>query len=156
MVLINYLGIFCLFFRGGLSSQEDGFGTLSHFQPKGRLENWEEDQILIPQYPRAPVVDFIKQESNSQNSINLCNNPHGDEEFQLAPSSRPVWSPVQIMPVSSPRSCVTSLSNNNILDFTYNKADNKRNQHAVHSSEVRKNFFPCSFVLLQVALSLCS
>ncbi|BBG98962.1 basic helix-loop-helix DNA-binding superfamily protein [Prunus dulcis] len=86
--------------KGGLSSQEDGFG-ISHFQPKGRLENWEEDQILIPQYPRAPVVDFIKQESNSQNSINLCNNPHGDEEFQLAPSSRPVWSPVQIMPVSS-------------------------------------------------------
>ncbi|VVA18694.1 PREDICTED: mRNAion factor [Prunus dulcis] len=120
---------------GGLSSQEDGFGTLSHFQPKGRLENWEEDQILIPQYPRAPVVDFIKQESSSQNSINLCNNPHGDEEFQLAPSSRPVWSPVQIMPVSSPRSCVTSLSNNNILDFSYNKADNKRNQHADHSSE---------------------
>ncbi|BFG24466.1 hypothetical protein CerSpe_107390 [Prunus speciosa] len=120
---------------GGLSSQEDGFGTLSHFQPKGRLENWEEDQILIPQYPRAPVVDFIKQESNSQNSINLCNNPHGDEEFQLAPSSRPVWSPVQIMPVSSPRSCVTSLSNNNILDFSYNKADNKRNQQADHSSE---------------------
>ncbi|XP_021829118.1 transcription factor bHLH68-like isoform X2 [Prunus avium] len=120
---------------GGLSIHEDGFGTLSHFQPKGRLENWEEDQIFIPQYPRAPVVDFIKQESNSQNSINLCNNPHGDEEFQLAPSSRPVWSPVQIMPVSSPRSCVTSLSNNNILDFSYNKADNKRNQQADHSSE---------------------
>lgn len=140
-----------------MSIHEDGFGTLSHFQPKGRLENWEEDQIFIPQYPRAPVVDFIKQESNSQNSINLCNNPHGDEEFQLAPSSRPVWSPVQIMPVSSPRSCVTSLSNNNILDFSYNKADNKRNQQADHSSEVRKNFSPSySFVLLQVALSFCS
>ncbi|KAM1714452.1 hypothetical protein ACFX11_025304 [Malus domestica] len=130
---------------GGLSSQEDTFGTLSHnFQPKSRLESWEEDQILITQYPRAPlpphgVDNIIKQEANSQNSINLLgSSPHGDEEFQLQAlsSCRPVWSPVQTMPVSSPRSCVTSLSNtNNILDFSYNKTDNKRNQHADHSSE---------------------
>ncbi|XP_050160921.1 transcription factor bHLH68-like isoform X4 [Malus sylvestris] len=130
---------------GGLSSQEDSFGTLSHnFQPKSRLKYWEEDQILIPQYPWAPlpphgVDNIIKQEVSSQNSINLLGSTrHGDEEFQpQAPSSsRPVWSPVQIMPVSSPRSCVTSSSNtNNILDFSYNKTDNKRNQHADHSSE---------------------
>ncbi|KAM1011305.1 hypothetical protein FF1_046518 [Malus domestica] len=130
---------------GGLSSQEDSFGTLSHnFQPKSRLKYWEEDQILIPRYPWAPlpphgVDNIIKQEVSSQNSINLLGSTrHGDEEFQpQAPSSsRPVWSPVQIMPVSSPRSCVTSSSNtNNILDFSYNKTDNKRNQHADHSSE---------------------
>ncbi|XP_070660929.1 transcription factor bHLH68-like isoform X2 [Malus domestica] len=131
--------------QGGLSSQEDSFGTLSHnFQPKSRLKYWEEDQILIPRYPWAPlpphgVDNIIKQEVSSQNSINLLGSTrHGDEEFQpQAPSSsRPVWSPVQIMPVSSPRSCVTSSSNtNNILDFSYNKTDNKRNQHADHSSE---------------------
>ncbi|KAB2612858.1 transcription factor bHLH68-like [Pyrus ussuriensis x Pyrus communis] len=130
---------------GGLSSQEDSFGTLSHhFQPKSSLKNWEEDQILIPQYPRAPfpphgVDSIIKQEGSSQNSINLLGSTrHVDEEFQpQAPGSRPpVWSPVQIMPVSSPRSCVTSSSNtNNILDFSYDKTDNKRNQHADHSSE---------------------
>ena len=140
--------MFSSFFRGGLYSQEDSFGTLSHnFQPKSRLKNWEEDQIFIPQYPSAPlpphgVDNIIKQEASSQNSINLLGSTrHGDEEFQpQAPSSsRPAWSPVQIMPVSSPRSCVTSSSNtNNILDFSYNKTDNKRNQHADISSEVIK------------------
>ena len=135
-----------------MSSHEDTFDT-HNFQPKSRLESWEEDQILITQYPRAPlgVDNIIKQDANSQNSINLLgSSPHGDEEFQLqAPSScRLVWSPVQTMPVSSPRSCVTSSSNaNNILDFSYNKTDNKRNQHADHSSEVIKGeLYPFQYI----------
>lgn len=124
-----------IFFSGGLSGEDqDSFGNLSHFPPK-RLENWEDhQQILIPQYPRVnPVVDsnIIKQEVNSQNTSNLCDGGH--EEFQAPYNNRPSWSPVQInMPVSSPRSCVTSLSSNNILDFSYNQ----KNQHADHSSEV--------------------
>ncbi|KAM5579097.1 transcription factor bHLH68 [Rosa sericea] len=122
---------------GGLSGEDqDNFGSLNHFPPK-RLENWEDhqQQILIPQsYPRVnPVVDsnIIKQEVNSQNNSNLCGGD-GGEEFQAPYNNRPSWSAAQInMPVSSPRSCITSLSSNNILDFSYNQ----KNQHADHSSE---------------------
>ncbi|GLU22237.1 hypothetical protein SLE2022_383270 [Rubroshorea leprosula] len=111
---------------GGLSGgEEDRFGQLSHFQPR-KLENWE-DQILNPS-SRVPFVD-VKQEV-SQNS-NVYG--HGDEEFQ---APRPAANWPQIMPVSSPRSCVTSLSSNNMLDFSYNKSDGS-NKHpaADHSSE---------------------
>ncbi|KAG8643409.1 hypothetical protein MANES_11G037000v8 [Manihot esculenta] len=106
---------------GGLSGEEDRFG-LSHFQPK-KLENWE-DPILNP-YSRVPVVADVKQEI-PQNS-NLYG--HGDEEFQqLRPTTWP-----QVMPVSSPRSCITTLSSN-ILDFSYNKPC-VRSQHPDQSSE---------------------
>ncbi|KAA8540391.1 hypothetical protein F0562_024690 [Nyssa sinensis] len=108
----------------GLASEEDGFGGLSHFQCK-RLENWE-DQILKPSL-RAPVVDVNLKQEVAQSS--QLYGHHGDDyEFQAC---KPSWS--QVMPVSSPRSCVTSLSSN-ILDFSYNKADG-RNQHPDHSSE---------------------
>ena len=87
---------------------------------------WE-DQILNLSQRVHSSVD-VKQEVVSHNS-HLYN--HGDEGFQT--SSRPTnWS--QIMPASSPRSCVTSLSATNILDFS-NKAG-VRNQHADHSTEV--------------------
>lgn len=107
------------FFRVGSSGEEDRFGS-SDFQAKN--VEWE-DQILNPSQ-RIPAVD-VKQEVVSQSSHPYN---HGDEGFQ---TSRPPWS--QIMPVSSPRSCVTNLSTN-ILDFS-NKAG-VRNQHADHSTEV--------------------
>ncbi|KAJ4834103.1 hypothetical protein Tsubulata_041490 [Turnera subulata] len=105
---------------GGLSGDEDRFG-LGHYQPK-KLENSWEDQILNP--AAVHVVADVKQEV-SQNS-NLYG--RGDEEFH---TPRPAWS--QVMPVSSPRSCVTSsLSSNNILDFSYNKTADGKNQHPDH------------------------
>ncbi|KAK6268069.1 hypothetical protein QUC31_012229 [Theobroma cacao] len=112
---------------GGLSGEEERFGP-SHFQTK-KLENWE-NQILNPS-PRVPVVD-VKQEV-TQNS-NLYG--HGDEEFQASkpPAAVAAWS--HIMPVSSSRSCITSLSSSNILDFSYNKAaDGTNTQPLDHSSE---------------------
>ncbi|WJZ94553.1 hypothetical protein VitviT2T_013399 [Vitis vinifera] len=102
----------------GSSGEEDRFGS-SDFQAKN--VEWE-DQILNTSQ-RIPAVD-VKQEVVSQSSHPYN---HGDEGFQ---TSRPPWS--QIMPVSSPRSCVTNLSTN-ILDFS-NKAG-VRNQHADHSTE---------------------
>ncbi|XP_061984675.1 transcription factor bHLH68-like isoform X2 [Populus nigra] len=107
---------------GGSSGDEDRYG-MSQFQAK-KLENWE-DQILNPS-PSISVVADVKQEV-SHNS-NLYG--HGDEDFQALRS--PAWP--QVMPVSSPRSCVTSISSTNILDFSYNKADGA-NQHPDQSSE---------------------
>lgn len=110
-----------------MSAGEEEKFVMSQFQAT-KLENWE-DQILNP----SPRNDVIKQEV-SQNS-NLYG--HGDEDFQAAPRSAN-WS--QIMPVSSPTSCVTSFRNNsnNIFDFSYNK-----NQQPDQSSEVNFIFILC-------------
>lgn len=114
---------------------QDNFGSLNHFPQS---------------YPRVnPAVDsnIIKQEINSQN--NLCGGDGGHEEFQAPYINRPSWSAVQInMPVSSPRSCVTSLSSNNMLDFSYNQ----KNQHADHSSEVSDG----SIIFFSVLFLLCN
>lgn len=108
---------------GGLSAGDEDKIVLGHFQPR-KLDNWE-DQILNPP-ARLPVVDVVKQEV-PQNS-NLYG--HGGEDFQ---APRPAWS--QMIPVSSPSSCVTSFSNNNNkLDFSYNKVDGG-SQHPNQSSE---------------------
>lgn len=110
---------FIFFSRVGSSGEEDRFGS-SDFQVKN--VEWE-DQILNPSQ-RVPAVD-VKQEVVSQSSHLYT---HVEDSFQ---TSRTAWS--QIMPVSSPRSCVTSLSTN-ILDFSNNAG--VRNQHANHSTEV--------------------
>ncbi|XP_019436441.1 PREDICTED: transcription factor bHLH68-like isoform X1 [Lupinus angustifolius] len=108
----------------GLPGEEERMG-LSHFQTK-KLENWDE-QILDPS-SRVPIFDIIKQEVSQ--SGNLYGHEH--EEFQVAGSS---WS--HMVPIFSPMSCVTtSLSSNNILDFTYNNVDQKKiNQLLDQTSE---------------------
>ncbi|KAI7986031.1 Transcription factor bHLH68 [Camellia lanceoleosa] len=108
---------------GGLASEEEKLG-LSHFQSK-KLENWE-DQILSPSLRVNPSVVDVKQEVAQSRRLY----GHGDDEFQTC---RPSWSH-QVMPVSSPRSCVTNLSSSNMLDFSNNKIDG-RNQHPDHSPE---------------------
>uniref|UniRef100_A0A5B7APV0 Putative Basic helix-loop-helix DNA-binding superfamily protein isoform 1 n=1 Tax=Davidia involucrata TaxID=16924 RepID=A0A5B7APV0_DAVIN len=116
-----------LLLSGVASTEEDGFGGLiSHFQSRKLENNWE-DQILKPSL-RAPVVD-VKQEVAQ--SCQLLYGHGDDDEFQAC---RPTSSWSQGMPVSSPMSCVTSLSANIILDFANNKADG-RNQYPHHSSE---------------------
>ncbi|XVF86660.1 hypothetical protein PTKIN_Ptkin18bG0059900 [Pterospermum kingtungense] len=112
---------------GGLPGEEERFGP-SHFQPK-KLEIWE-NQMLNPS-PRVPVVD-VKQEVTQTSNLY----DHGDDEFQAsrpAATALAAWS--QIVPVSSPRSCITSLSSNT-LDFSYNKPANGSNAQPLdHSSE---------------------
>ncbi|KAL5576474.1 hypothetical protein UlMin_018173 [Ulmus minor] len=92
----------------GGGGEEDRLG-LSHFQPK-KLDNWEEQ--ILNQPPRVPVGELKQEVSQKSN-----------------------YYPQRVMPVSSPRSCVTSsLGSNNMLDFSYNKADGS-NQNMDHSSE---------------------
>ena len=112
--------------RGGLSGEEERFGP-SHFQPK-KLEIWE-NQIINPS-PSVPGID-VKQEVTQDSNLY----GHGDDEFQASRTAA-AWS--QIIPVSSPRSCITSVSSN-MLDFSYSKAaDGSNTQPLYHSSEVRK------------------
>nr|DAD35578.1 TPA_asm: hypothetical protein HUJ06_006218 [Nelumbo nucifera] len=106
---------------GGLVGEEDRAG-LNHFHHAKKMENWE-DQLLYTSQ-NVPVVD-VKQEVSENGYVY----GHGNEEFQAARSSS--WS--QIMPASSPRSCITSFSSN-MLDFSNNKSDG-RHQKPDHSSE---------------------
>ncbi|XP_041002088.1 transcription factor bHLH68-like [Juglans microcarpa x Juglans regia] len=106
------------------AGDDERFG-LSNFHNK-KLEIWE-DQILNPS-PRVPVLDEILKQEVSQNNLY----DHGEEEFHAPRSS--AWS--QIMPVSSPRSYVTSFTNNHIFDISYNKVKGRNYQHPDHPSEI--------------------
>ncbi|KAF9613410.1 hypothetical protein IFM89_008240 [Coptis chinensis] len=109
---------------GGLVGEQDRSGV-SHFQNK-KLENWE-DQVLYSSSSTVPVVD-VKQEI-SEGAYAAAYNHGNHEELQ---GTRPTnWS--HVMAASSPKSCVTSFSSNNILDFS-NKADGRHPQPE-HSSE---------------------
>ncbi|KAG4945058.1 hypothetical protein AAZX31_15G016700 [Glycine max] len=89
-----------LFFTG-LPGEEEKLG------PK-KLENWNVQDLNTAS--RVPFLDVIRQQVSQRGNLY----DHG-----------PSWS--HMVPVSSPVSCVTSFSSNNILDFTYNKSDHRRN-----------------------------
>ncbi|EXB74538.1 hypothetical protein L484_026235 [Morus notabilis] len=123
----------------GLSGdQEDKLFGQNHFQPK-KMEDWEDQMMsnnttvnppprLIPLHNIAD--DHVKA-VNSQKRNNLYGQAdHEEIILQQANNIRSFincgWS--QIVPAvsSSPRSCVTSsvgsTTNNNMLDFSYNKS----------------------------------
>ncbi|KAJ8768814.1 hypothetical protein K2173_023718 [Erythroxylum novogranatense] len=91
---------------GGFVGDEDK-GSIDHFQG-GKVENWE-DQILHNASSAASVVNV-----NPVNSVSSYVYGHANKDFQAAPNY-PTWS--QLMPVSSPKSCVTTFSSN-MLDFS--------------------------------------
>lgn len=73
----------------------------------------------------------IKQENYSNSNIYS----HENAEFQQA---KPNWSQM-IIPVSSPTSCVTTLSNSsttsNMLDFSSNNSDMMHHHHHHHPQQ---------------------
>ncbi|KAK4391685.1 Transcription factor [Sesamum angolense] len=108
---------------GGLVGEEDKPG-LSHMQAK-KLENWE--QQLLNHTSNSCAVDTVKQE----NSASSYTYGPGNVEFQPAKPTN-CWSH-QIVSASSPKSCVTTLSNN-MLDFSPKSSDLKQ-PHQDPSSE---------------------
>ncbi|KAL3532472.1 hypothetical protein ACH5RR_005993 [Cinchona calisaya] len=116
---------------GGLVSEEDQ-------KAKKQLENWEEVQLLHLQPPNVVADDHyhVKQENSTGNNGAYNNSNmyggHENAEFHAAAAKPTTWS--QMMPVSSPTSCVTSLSSN-MLDFSNNKSDGIRHPPPDRSSE---------------------
>ncbi|KAL9330154.1 hypothetical protein ACSQ67_005157 [Phaseolus vulgaris] len=92
----------------GMVSEEEK-GAMCQVESK-KLENWE--QQMLSQASRAAMVD-VKQEG----SVNSYVYGHGNEDFH---PPKPTWS--QIVPASSPKSCVTSFSSS-MLDFSNNNTD---------------------------------
>nr|QDH08901.1 transcription factor bHLH68 isoform X1 [Cymbidium sinense] len=107
---------------GGLVGEEERYSLGTPFK---KALNWEEQLMHQSQGPYA--ID-VKQE----NSESLYNHGSTSEEIQPAAGSTASWS--QILPVSSPRSCVTSSLSCNMLDFSNNKAE-RRHLPPDHSSE---------------------
>ncbi|KAK4433019.1 Transcription factor [Sesamum alatum] len=108
---------------GGLVGEEDKPG-LSHMQAK-KLENWE--QQVLNHTSNSHGVDTVKQE----NSAACYAYGPGNVEFQSAKPTN-CWSH-QIVSASSPKSCITTLSNN-MLDFSPKSSDLKH-PHQDPSSE---------------------
>ncbi|CAL0326009.1 unnamed protein product [Lupinus luteus] len=76
-------------------------------------------------------VDLIKQEGSQ--SVNFYSH---NEEFLQDSGSGSCWSHMVQVSNNSPKSNITtSLSSNNLLDFTYNKVDHRNMQLANHTSE---------------------
>ncbi|CAL9763935.1 unnamed protein product [Musa acuminata subsp. burmannicoides] len=112
---------------GGLEEEEEGRSHTGNF-PVKRMENWE---YQLPYTPaNAHMVD-IKQEGSEVGHHAYY---HGKE--QGAQGGRSSWS--QMVPASSPRSCVTTSFSNNILDFSNCKSQRKHHKSDL-SSECNSN-----------------
>nr|QOJ43669.1 bHLH transcription factor [Dracaena cambodiana] len=106
---------------GGLV-EEDRSCSFTPFYPK-KMENWQE-QLMYPSV-NARIVD-MKQELSDKEYI-FC---QANEEIQAPRSS---WN--QILPNSSPRSCITTSFNSSMLDFSNSKADTRQYHQLDHSSQ---------------------
>ncbi|PWA52612.1 Myc-type, basic helix-loop-helix (bHLH) domain-containing protein [Artemisia annua] len=114
----------------GLVSEEDK-SALSHMQQVKKLENWEQQLLLRDHHRQQQQHNSLNAQSveestiKQENSLNYGSSyGQGNGEFHGTKPSN--WSN-QMIPVSSPTSCVSSVSNS-MLDFsttTSNKADGR-------------------------------
>lgn len=130
--------VYVCIYRGGLGGGEDERFGASLFQQQKKLENWE-DQVMnlnSSSFARASAVD-VKQEIIPQTNSQIYNSHvEDDNDDELITPNSNSWSHHHHQPIiSSPTSCITTLSTNNILNFSGGKSRNQHNQD--HSSEVR-------------------
>lgn len=126
--------------RGGCWGEEEKYG-LTPLQTR-KIETWE-DQLLYPS--AAAHVAEVKREYSGSGYLH----GHGNEEE--AKASKAPWS--QIMPASSPRSCITTSFSRNMLDFS-NKQPGRMHHQPDNSSVVRSTcLIPCSCSILDISLT---
>lgn len=109
---------------GGLVGEED---KSVHMQVKKFENNWDE-QTFLSQHDS--VIDVNRKDVANSYIYEHGNNVDFHQQTELA--AKPTWS-AHMMPVSSPKSCVTTLSSN-MLDFS-NKNLDARHPPPDHSSE---------------------
>ncbi|PKI52177.1 hypothetical protein CRG98_027420 [Punica granatum] len=122
---------------GGLSGEEaDSYKSGPSFYQTRKFGNWPvvEDQSILSREPSPGL--HVKQEQVAQHG-----NPYiQHEELPAGHKPATVWPTAHMIPVSSPGSCVTTLSSstNSVLDFSSNisKGDHgsRNNQNLDHSS----------------------
>ncbi|KAL3631912.1 hypothetical protein CASFOL_024896 [Castilleja foliolosa] len=128
---------------GGLANinEEEAFGA-NLFQQQKKLENWEDqvldlNPIISSNFTKGlvnPTMDHVKQEAYKSQ---FYGQSLDDNEFihhtNVKLSNSWTSHHHQAMPVSSPTSCITTLSNN-ILNFSGEKSKNQQHNQD-HSSE---------------------
>lgn len=106
----------------GLVSEADK-SALSHIQQVIKLENWEV-QLLRDHHNSSEVNSMVQSPIKQENYGSSYS--HGNVEFHgVKPHG---WSN-QMIPVSPPNSCITSLSNNNMLDFSTSLSNKTDGRH---------------------------
>lgn len=134
---------------------EDDKSTLSHMQQVKKLENWEE-QLLHDhhthhhhQQQQQQINPMVESGVKQENSLNYGSSyGHGNVDFHgVKPNT---WSNPMI-PVSSPNSCISSLSNN-MLDFSTTMSNKTDGRHPPpdRSSEVTLSLF---FLMISIKIS---
>ncbi|GER52418.1 basic helix-loop-helix (bHLH) DNA-bindingsuperfamily protein, partial [Striga asiatica] len=152
--------------RGGLASGEEERFSAGLFEQQKKVDNWEVDgqQVLnLNSFSNFlknninndnnnnnnnnnndvinGVVDHVKQECSSSCQLyndHINNHIDNDHQFHNNQPNRSNWPHHhQVLPVSSPTSCVTTLSNNNFLNFSCNAAAEAKSRHhnQEHTSE---------------------
>ncbi|PIN12246.1 hypothetical protein CDL12_15148 [Handroanthus impetiginosus] len=90
-----------------IGGDEERFGG-GLFQQQKKLENWEDQVLNLNPSFRVPVAD-VKQEVAQSTTCQLY---HEDDQFQHNKSSNSwLHSHNQVLPVSPPTSCITSILN---------------------------------------------
>lgn len=113
---------------GGLASAEgeaDHRFSPSHFQPR-KFYTWDHNMNAIS---GSHSEDDRARAEDMENS-----NSYRHEDHEVFSGTRASQWP-QILPASSPKSCVTSSLNSSILDFSSSTKATQWNQHADNSSE---------------------
>lgn len=106
---------------GGVIEEEDRC-SFTPFQTSKKMENWADQAI-------HPSTGMIKQELSDKRCI------FGQATLEEIQASRSPWT--QMLPNSSPRSCITTSLNSNMLDFSNSKPEETRHHHLQldHSSQ---------------------
>ncbi|XP_076954450.1 transcription factor bHLH68-like [Bidens hawaiensis] len=109
----------------GLAGEDDK-PTLSQMQQAKKLENWEE--MLLHNHHHNSTV--------KQENLLSYGSSYGHDNLDFLRVKQSNWSN-QMIPVSSPSSCISSLSNNHMLDFanTVNKKTDGRHPPPDRTSE---------------------
>lgn len=111
---------------GGLVGEEE---KSVHMQVKKLENNWDEQTFLSQ--PDS-VIDVNQKDVANSYIYEHGNNVEFHQQTELA--AKPTWSSAQMIPVSSPKSCVTTLSSN-MLDFSNKNSADARHPPPDHSSE---------------------
>lgn len=104
----------------GLPNDQERYGTSELCRYNNRVENWEENVI---NNQSSSMIQMIDEKQEVDQNHNFFGHASNDEYHNQV--SRNSWAHHQLNLVSSPTSCVTSLSSN-LLNFSSNKQEGRR------------------------------
>ncbi|KAG9143307.1 hypothetical protein Leryth_010238 [Lithospermum erythrorhizon] len=124
-----------LLLGSGLPSDQERYGTSELCQYNNRLENWEQNVSNNLSSSRVQMDDDDEKQGVDQNMPFFGHVNNDEYNHQV---SRNSWPHHQLNLVSSPTSCVTSLSSN-LLNFASSNKQEGRRERSDNSTEGNNN-----------------